>query len=159
MEVIDYELRRYDQWKDDLETRRRKCESGNVPSQVQTQMRGCTSSGDFRRRVSDGLSSHGTEISSEVRRTVSHIPIASADNRRRMIDSVHSPAENWEARRRQLETMSSPPGNPVSAVIDPKEELRRMREDYEKMKCRFQNLIKKQDQLLRGNYISQFVAM
>jgi hypothetical protein len=76
-----------------------------------------------------------------------------------MIDSVHSPAENWEARRRQLETMSSPPGNPVSAVIDPKEELRRMREDYEKMKCRFQNLIKKQDQLLRGNYISQFVAM
>jgi hypothetical protein len=90
---------------------------------------------------------------SELRRTVSHIPIASGDNRRRMIDSVHSPAENGKARRRQLEAMNSPSSNPVSAVIDPKEEMRRMREDFEKMKCKFQNLIKKQDQLLRGNNI------
>ena len=157
MEVIDYELRRYDQWKDDLETRHRKCESGNVPSQVQTQLRGGTSSGDFRRRVSDGLNSHGVEMSSELRRTVSHIPVASGDNRRRMIDGIHSPAENWEARRRQLEAMSSPSSNPVNAVIDPKEELRRLREDFDKMKLKFQNLIKKQDQLLRGNCISPFV--
>lgn len=153
MEVIDYELRRYDQWKDELETRRRKCESGNVPSQAQTQIRGGASSGDLRRRVSDGLNSHCAEMPSELRRTVSHIPIASGDNRRRMIDSVHSPAENGKARRRQLEAMNSPSSNPVSAVIDPKEEMRRMREDFEKMKCKFQNLIKKQDQLLRGNNI------
>jgi hypothetical protein len=152
MEVIDYELRRYDQWKDDLETRHRKCESGNVPSQAQTQMRGGMSSGDFRRRVSDGLNSLGVEMSSELRRTVSHIPVASGDNRRRMVDSVHSPAENWEARRRQLEAMSSPSSNPVNTVIDPKEELRRLREDFDKMKLKFQNLIKKQDQLLRVSF-------
>jgi hypothetical protein len=148
MEVIDYELRRYDQWKDDLEIRRRKCESGNAPSQAQTQVHGSPSSADLRRRVSDGLSNHGTEISSELRRTVSHIPVAAGDNRRRMVDGVHSPGENWESRRRQLESMS----NPVTAVIDPKEELKRMREDFEKMKRKFQNLIKKQDQLLRGKH-------
>ncbi|GFG35983.1 hypothetical protein Cfor_03566, partial [Coptotermes formosanus] len=111
MEVIDYELRRYDQWKDELETRRRKCESGNVPSQAQTQIRGGASSGDLRRRVSDGLNSHCAEMPSELRRTVSHIPIASGDN-----------------------------------------QMRRMREDFEKMKCKFQNLIKKQDQLLRVSF-------
>lgn len=152
MEVIDYELRRYDQWKDDLELRRRKCESGNVPSQAQTQVHGPMSA-DFRRRVSDGLNSHSTEISSELRRTVSHIPIASGDNRRRTVDGVHSAGENWESRRRQLEGMSNPPTNPVTAVVDPKEELKRLKEDFEKMKRKFQNFIKKQDQLLRGNWI------
>lgn len=152
MEVIDYELRRYDQWKDDLETRRRKCESGNVPSQAQAQIHGSMSA-DFRRRVSDGLNNHSAEISSELRRTVSHIPIASGDNRRRTVDGVHSAGENWESRRRQLEGMSGPPTNPVTAVIDPKEELKRIKEDFEKMKRKFQNFIKKQDQLLRGNWI------
>lgn len=146
MEVIDYELRRYDQWKDDLEIRRRKCESGNAPSQAQTQVHGSTTSIDIRRRVSDGLSNHSTEISSELRRTVSHIPVAAGDNRRRTVDGVHSPGENWESRRRQLDGVC----NPVTALIDPKEELKRMREDFEKMKRKFQNLIKKQDQLLRG---------
>jgi hypothetical protein len=152
MEVIDYELRRYDQWKDDLEIRRRKCESGNAPSQAQTQIHGPTSSADLRRRVSDGLNSHGTEVSSELRRTVSHIPVAAGDNRRRMVDGVHSPGENWEARRRQLEGMGNSPTSPITALIDPKEELMRMRENFEKMKRKFQNLIKKQDQLLRGKY-------
>lgn len=151
MEVIDYELRRYDQWKDDIEIRRRKCESGNVPSQVQTQIHGSMSA-DFRRRVSDGLNSHGTEISSELRRTVSHIPIASGDNRRRIVDGVHSAGENWESRRRQLEGMNSPPTNPVTPVVDPKEELKRMKEDLEKMKRKFQNFTKKQDQLLRVSF-------
>ncbi|KDR23691.1 Kinesin-associated protein 3, partial [Zootermopsis nevadensis] len=94
MEVIDYELRRYDQWKDDLEIRRRKCESGNAPN------------------------------------------------------GVHSPGENWESRRRQLDGVC----NSVTAPIDPKEELKRMREDFEKMKRKFQNLIKKQDQLLRVSF-------
>nr|CAD7453723.1 unnamed protein product [Timema tahoe] len=32
MEVIDYELRRYDQWRDDIETRQRKSENAQSPS-------------------------------------------------------------------------------------------------------------------------------
>ncbi|PSN55423.1 Kinesin-associated protein 3 [Blattella germanica] len=148
MEVIDYELRRYDQWKDDLEVRRRKCESGNAPSQAQTQT---SASIDLRRRVSDGLNSHNSELATELRRTVSHIPIAAGDNRRRLVDSAHV-GEVWEARRRQLDSMSSSSPNPITALIDPKEELKRMREEFEKMKRKFQNLIKKQDQLLRVSF-------
>ncbi|XP_069691639.1 kinesin-associated protein 3 isoform X2 [Periplaneta americana] len=152
MEVIDYELRRYDQWKDDLEIRRRKCESGNAPSQAQTQIHGPPSA-DLRRRVSDGLNSHNTEISAELRRTVSHIPVAAGDNRRRMVESAHSGGEGWDSRRRHVEGLTNSPTNPVtSVVVDPKEELKRMREDYEKMKRKFQNLIKKQDQLLRVSF-------
>ncbi|KAJ9577205.1 hypothetical protein L9F63_006179, partial [Diploptera punctata] len=130
MEVIDYELRRYDQWKDDLETRRRL-----TP--------------DVRRRVSDGLS-HSLETGTELRRTVSHIPIASGDNRRRILDSSHSIADTWESRRRTVDGISTP--NTILAIIDPKEEQKRTKEDYEKMKRKFQNLVKKQDQLLRVSF-------
>ena len=151
MEVIDYELRRYDQWKDDLEIRRRKCESNNIQSQVQSQIQAPGSATDVRRRVSDGVS-HGSETGSELRRTVSHIPIASGDNRRRMLDSAHS--EIWEARRRTVDGMIFSTPNPITALVDPKEEQRKMKDDFEKMKRKFQNLIKKQDQLLRGNFPS-----
>ncbi|XP_067001096.1 kinesin-associated protein 3 isoform X1 [Anabrus simplex] len=115
MEVLDYELRRYDQWKDELEARRRKCDGS------------CAGSSDDVKNP---------EGSNESRRTVSHIPVASADNRRRMIDGVHSPSEGWEVRRRH-------------SAQEPKDETKRLSEDYDRMKMKLNSLIKKQDQLLR----------
>nr|CAD7576482.1 unnamed protein product [Timema californicum] len=148
MEVIDYELRRYDQWRDDIETRQRKSENGSFTGHGNTP----PSAGEVRRRQIEGASS-STDCPSEPRRKgiepgVSHIPVASGDNRRRALEGPNTAVESW---KRQGEVGNPPSQSPSLTVFDPKEELHKTKEDLEKMSRKFHSLIKKQDQLLRGN--------
>lgn len=119
MEVIDYELRRYDQWKEDLESRKKKCE---VYSKTGS-------------RGNDGNALHSD---------------GHCEPRRRILDGMSLiPIPAGELRRRQIEKQKD-----VAAVntSDSKDELKRLTEDYERIKLKFQSLVKKQDQLLRGSF-------
>nr|CAD7259740.1 unnamed protein product [Timema shepardi] len=152
MEVIDYELRRYDQWRDDIETRQRKSENGSFTGHGNTP----PSAGEVRRRQIEGASS-STDCPSEPRRKgiesgVSHIPVASGDNRRRALEGPNTAVESW---KRQGEVGNPPSQSPSLTVFDPKEELHKTKEDLEKMSRKFHSLIKKQDQLLRACSLSQ----
>ncbi|XP_049812415.1 kinesin-associated protein 3 isoform X1 [Schistocerca nitens] len=133
MEIIDYELRRYDQWKEDKESKRRKCE-GN-------QNRCSMSAIESHRYQSESI-----DVPSEPRRRladgISHIPIAAGENRRRPIEGIHSANDGW---KKQLNYQSS------QAAESPSD-IKKLTEDYEKMKLKFQNLVKKQDQLLRVSF-------
>nr|CAD7203182.1 unnamed protein product [Timema douglasi] len=149
MEVIDYELRRYDQWRDDIETRQRKSENGSFTGHGNTP----PSAGEVRRRQIEGASS-STDCPSEPRRKgiepgVSHIPVASGDNRRRALEGPITAVESW---KRQGEVGNPPSQSPSLTVFDPKEELHKTKEDLEKMSRKFHSLIKKQDQLLRVSF-------
>ncbi|CAG2056550.1 unnamed protein product [Timema podura] len=149
MEVIDYELRRYDQWRDDIETRQRKSENGSFTGHGNTP----PSAGEVRRRQIEGASS-ATDCPSEPRRKgiepgVSHIPVASGDNRRRALEGPNTAVESW---KRQGEAGNPPAQSPSLTVFDPKEELHKTKEDLEKMSRKFHSLIKKQDQLLRVSF-------
>ncbi|KAK7872396.1 hypothetical protein R5R35_007010 [Gryllus longicercus] len=145
MEILDYELRRYDQWKDELESRRKKCEI-NCSSILQNS----SAAGD--NNTSLVVESKGQENNNEVRRRVlegiSHIPIAAGDNRRRTMEGISTPVEVYDHRRRHSEIVRAFSPNSMRNM-DPKDEHKRITEEYDKMKLKLQNLIKKQDQLLR----------
>lgn len=146
MEILDYELRRYDQWKDELETRRRKCETNGPVNPPLQQAQNTSSTGDNSSVQEPKFNENNNDVRKRVFEGVSHIPIAANDNRRRTtMEGLNNPIEAFDLRRRHSEIVRTPSQNSFRGH----DEQKKITEELEKMKLKLNNLIKKQDQLLR----------
>lgn len=106
MEIIDYELTRYDQWKDDLEKRKRYFENNTGLCLLPAM---CLEGSDKKVRVIEDMWTADGPLDVQIKK--------------------HSVDE------------------PISISDD---EIQRLKEDIEKSRKKFKNLVKKQEQLLKG---------
>ncbi|XP_058806309.1 kinesin-associated protein 3 isoform X2 [Phymastichus coffea] len=105
MEIIDYELTRYDQWKDDLEKRRRYFENNTGLCLLPAM---CLDSSDKKMKVIDDMWTADGPLDVQIKK-----------------NSIDEP------------------------ISIPDDEIQRLKEDIEKSRKKFKNLVKKQEQLLK----------
>lgn len=111
MDIIDFELRRYDQWKEDMEKRRRHFENTTGLTFFSTGNDNC----DKKTKVVDDIWNTDGPLDYEIKKRSNEVTVTVTEN-----------------------------------------DIKKLKEELEKSRKKFKNLIKKQEQLLRGWYIISY---
>ncbi|XP_026469279.1 kinesin-associated protein 3-like [Ctenocephalides felis] len=129
MDVIDYELKRYDQWKNDIETRKKLCEGNNIST--------------------ENLNNEATMSIEDIKS-----PILPDPPKRRIPELKQRPKSgNWTDQNSLIRSklMNNSYHENLCSDIDLQTttDIKKIKEDFDKMKRQFKSLTRKQEQLLR----------